>query len=156
MANLAHTVQGSLASSISSVRKQNNNYMIMRLPRQFYRSLKIAYFCLKNFLFLPILKKNTLGGSFNTKCRAVWPLAFRLQANMTTITGLWVCSTRPNSSLKKYQSRFAVRNSKKKFLTNYWFVEYGTSEDSEWYKIDPGWSGESFIALKMFRHPYFH
>ena len=57
MANLAHTVQGSLASSISSVRKQNNNYMIMRLPHQFYRSLKIAYFCLKNFLFLPILKK---------------------------------------------------------------------------------------------------
>ena len=22
-------------------------------------------------------------------------------------------------------------------------MEYGTSEDSEWYKIDPGWSGES-------------
>ena len=25
----------------------------------------------------------------------------------------------------------------KKFLTSYWFVELGTSEDSEWYEIDP-------------------
>ena len=40
------------------------------------------------------------------------------------------------------QSRFTVRNSKKRFLTIYWFVEQGTSEQSEWYKIDPGWSGE--------------
>ena len=37
-----------------------------------------------------------------------------------------------------YQSQFAVRNSKKKFLTSYWFVEQGTSEDFEWFKIDPG------------------
>ena len=100
MANLAHTVQGSLASSISSVRKQNNNYMIMRLPRQFYRSLKISYFCLKNFLFLPILKKYFWWLFWHTKCRAVLPIAFGMQANKTTITGLWVCSTRPRSSLK--------------------------------------------------------
>ena len=30
------------------------------------------------------------------------------------------------------------KKQKKKFLTSYWFVEQGTSEDSEWYKIDPG------------------
>ena len=28
-------------------------------------------------------------------------------------------------------------------MTSYWFVEYGTSEDSARYKIDPEWSGES-------------
>ena len=32
--------------------------MIMRQPRQFYCSLKIAYFCLKNFLFLSIVKNS--------------------------------------------------------------------------------------------------
>ena len=36
------------------------------------------------------------------------------------------------------QSRFVVRKSKKRFLTSYWFVEQGTSEYSEWHKIDPG------------------
>ena len=35
------------------------------------------------------------------------------------------------------------KKQQKKFPTSYWFVEYGTSEDSDWYKIDPGWSGES-------------
>jgi hypothetical protein len=30
------------------------------------------------------------------------------------------------------------KQQKMEFLTSYWFVEYGTSEDSEWYKIDPG------------------
>ena len=35
------------------------------------------------------------------------------------------------------------KKQQKKFLTSYWFVEYGTSEDSEWYKIDSGWSGKS-------------
>ena len=35
------------------------------------------------------------------------------------------------------------KKQQKKFPTSYWFVEYGTSEDSKWYKIDPGWSRES-------------
>ena len=29
------------------------------------------------------------------------------------------------------------RKQQKKFLTSYWFVEKGTSEDSEWYKSVP-------------------
>ena len=42
-----------------------------------------------------------------------------------------------------FQSRFAVRNSKKTFLKRYWFVKQWTNEDSEWYRIDLGSSGES-------------
>ena len=34
-----------------------------------------------------------------------------------------------------------------KFLTSYWFLEQGSSEDSEWYKIDPRWSVESLGLL---------
>ena len=30
------------------------------------------------------------------------------------------------------------KKQQKKFLTSYWFVEKGTSEDSEWYMINPG------------------
>ena len=30
------------------------------------------------------------------------------------------------------------KKQQKEFLTSYWFVEQVTSEDSEWYKIDPG------------------
>ena len=41
-------------------------------------------------------------------------------------------------------SWFAVRN-KKKVLTSYVLVcGIETSEDFEWYKIDPGWSSKSF------------
>ena len=40
--------------------------------------------------------------------------------------------------------RVCCKKQKKKFVTSYWFVEQGTSEDSKWYKIDPEWSGESF------------
>ena len=31
------------------------------------------------------------------------------------------------------------RISKKEFSTNYLFEEEGTSEDTEWYQIDPKW-----------------
>ena len=39
------------------------------------------------------------------------------------------------------------KKQQKKFLTSYWFVEEGTSEDSDWYKFDPGWSGESLRLI---------
>ena len=35
------------------------------------------------------------------------------------------------------QSRFAVKNGKKQFLTCYWFVQYGTSEGPEGFQTDP-------------------
>ena len=48
-----------------------------------------------------------------------------------------------NIKLKWVLEPVCCKKQQKKFLTSYWFVELGTSEDSEWYKIDPGWSGES-------------
>ena len=38
----------------------------------------------------------------------------------------------------KARARLLQETAKKKVLTSYWFVEQGTSEDSKWYKIDPG------------------
>jgi hypothetical protein len=38
---------------------------------------------------------------------------------------------------KKSLEPVCCKKQQKKFLSSYWFVEYGTSEDYELYKIDP-------------------
>ena len=50
--------------------------------------------------------------------------------------GIFSGKTRPFSY--KLLEPVCCTKQQKKLLTNYWFVEQGTSEDSEWYKIDPG------------------
>ena len=40
------------------------------------------------------------------------------------------------------------KKQQKRFLTSYWFEEWGTSEDSKWYKIDPVWSRESLGLVR--------
>ena len=40
---------------------------------------------------------------------------------------------------------------KSKYLINYWFVEYGTSEGSEWYQIDPTYVDDQRNHLNSFR-----
>ena len=35
----------------------------------------------------------------------------------------------------------------KKFMTTYWFVEYGISKASEWYKIVPKWLRGSLMLI---------
>ena len=54
---------------------------------------------------------------------------------------VWIDSQR--GCTKSPLQPVCCKKQQKKFLTSYWFLEMGTSEDSEWYKIDPGWSEES-------------